>query len=154
MPRLRLMLSLAVAFLLQVMPLPASLALLRPPFLVLAVAWWSMAAPRLGGIGAGFVAGLALDVIRGAVLGQHALATALVAYVAVRQHLLVRHKPSLEQSLFVLGLLVLWQTVVGLIDLWTGQAGDGWRGWVPVAVGAVLWPVAAHVMDRLAPPSR
>lgn len=154
MPRLRLMLSLAVAFLLQVMPLPASLALLRPPFLVLAVAWWSMAAPRLGGIGAGFAAGLALDVIRGAVLGQHALATALVAYVAVRQHLLVRHKPSLEQSLFVLGLLVLWQTVVGLIDLWTGQAGDGWRGWVPVAVGAVLWPVVAHVMDRLAPASR
>jgi rod shape-determining protein MreD len=93
-------------------------------------------------------------VVRGAVLGQHALATALVAFVAVRQHLLVRHKPALEQSLFMLGLLALWQGVVWLIDLWTGQSGDGWRAWVPVAVGAVLWPVAAHVMDRLAPPSR
>lgn len=154
MSRLRLTLSLAVAFLLQVMPLPASLALLRPPLLVLAVAWWSMTAPRLGGVGAGFIAGLALDVARGVVLGQHALATALVAYVAVRQHLLVRHKPALEQSLFMLGLLALWQGVVSLIDLWTGQSGDGWRAWAPVVVGAVLWPVAAHIMDRLAPPAR
>ena len=154
MSRLRLVLSLLVAFVLQVLPLPASLALFRPPFVVLAVAWWSLVMPRLGGIGAGFVAGLALDVIRGAVLGQHALATALVAYVAVRQHLLVRHKPALEQSLFVLGLLVLWQAVVSLIDLWTGQSGDGWRAWVPVAVGAVLWPVAAHAMDQLSPPAR
>jgi rod shape-determining protein MreD len=121
---------------------------------VLAVAWWSLVMPRLGGIGAGFLAGLALDVVRGAVLGQHALATALVAFVAVRQHLLVRHKPALEQSLFMLALLVLWQGVVWLIDLWTGQSGDGWRAWVPVMVGAVLWPVAAHVMDRFAPPSR
>ena len=154
MSRLRLALSLSVAFLLQVLPLPPSLATLRPPLLVLAVAWWSMTAPRLGGIGAGFLAGLALDVIRGAVLGQHALATALVAYVAVRQHLLVRHKPTLEQSLFVLGLLVMWQAVVSLIDLWTGQAGDGWRGWAAVAVGGLLWPVVAHILDRLAPQAR
>jgi rod shape-determining protein MreD len=152
--RLRLTLSLTAAFLLQVAPLPAVLALFRPPVLVLAVAWWSLVMPRLGGIGAGFIAGLALDVVRGAVLGQHALATALVAFVAVRQHLLVRHKPVLEQSLFMLGLLALWQGVVWLIDLWTGQSGDGWRGWVPVAVGAALWPVATHVMDRFAPPSR
>ena len=154
MNRVRLTLTLIVAFLLQVAPLPAGLALFRPPFLVLAVAWWSLFMPRLGGIGAGFLAGLALDVVRGAVLGQHALATALVAFVAVRQHLLVRHKPALEQSLFMLALLVLWQGVVWLIDLWTGQSGDGWRAWVPVMVGAVLWPVAAHVMDRFAPPSR
>ena len=154
MIRLRLAISLIAAFVLQVMPLPAPLALFRPPFLVLVVAWWSLVIPRIGGIGAGFIAGLALDVIRGAVLGQHALATALVAYIAVRQHLLVRHKPALEQSLFVLGLLVLWQAVVSLIDLWTGQSGDGWRAWVPVAVGAVLWPIAAHVMDQLSPPSR
>ncbi|MFM7624866.1 MAG: rod shape-determining protein MreD [Gammaproteobacteria bacterium] len=154
MNRLRLALSLTVAFVLQVLPLPAGLALFRPPFVVLAVAWWAIVMPRLGGIGAGFVVGLALDVVRGAVLGQHALATALVAYVAVRQHLLVRHKPALEQSLFMLGLLVLWQGVVSLIDLWTGQSGEGWRAWVPVVVGAVLWPVAAHVMDRLSPPAR
>ena len=136
MNRVRLALTLIVAFLLQVAPLPAGLALFRPPFLVLAVAWWSLVTPRL------------------AVLSQHALATALVAFVAVRQHLLVRHKPALEQSLFMLGLLALWQGVVWLIELWTGQSGDGWRAWVPVAVGAALWPVAAHVMDRFAPPSR
>lgn len=154
MTRFRLPISLIVAFLLQVMPLPAGLALLRPPFLVLAVAWWSLVMPRVGGIGAGFFAGLALDIVRGAVLGQYALATALVAYVAVRQHLLVRHKPALEQSLFILALLLLWQGIVWLIDLWTGHSGDGWRGWIPVLTGAVLWPVIAQILDRLAPPVR
>lgn len=154
MSRLRLSSSLIIAFLLQVLPVHAGLALIRPPLLVMAVAWWSLVMPRLGGIGAGFLAGLALDVVRGAVLGQHALATALVAFIAVRQHLLVRHKPALEQSLFMLALLALWQGVVWLIDLWTGQSGDGWRAWVPVVTGALLWPVAAHVMDRFSPPAR
>ena len=139
--RTRVVLSTFAAFVLQALPLPAALAALRPPFAVLLVIFWSLNAPRLGGIGLGFLVGLAIDVLQGVVLGQHALATALVAYFAVRQHLLVRTKPFLEQSLFVLGLLLAWIATCWMIETFTGQATGDWTRWLQAVIGALLWPL-------------
>ena len=66
-----------MALILTVLPLPPWLDILRPAFLVLTVLYWSVNAPRTGGIALGFFAGLALDVFQGPVLGEHALALAL-----------------------------------------------------------------------------
>jgi rod shape-determining protein MreD len=92
-----------------------------------AVVYWSLNAPRAGGIALGFLTGLALDVFKGAVLGQYALATSLVAYVTIRQHLMMRNKPVFEQTLFVALMLLLWEIVVWAIDGWTGQNSIGSR---------------------------
>jgi len=141
--RWRTLWTTALAFILQVIPLPMWLAAVRPAFGVLVVLAWSMVVPQLGGVGLGFALGLALDVWRGAVLGQYALATALITYIAIRQHLIVRNKPVFEQTLFVAGLLLLWEVVVWAIDGWTGHATGGWTRWLPVLTGALLWPVAS-----------
>lgn len=133
---------------LQLLPLPALIAPARPAFAVLAVVYWSMLAPRAGGIALGFACGLALDVFRGAVLGQYALATALVAYVTIRQHLLVRNKPVFEQALFVAAMLLAWEIVAWAIDGWTGQARGGWSRWLHVPIGALCWPLLAAVLGR------
>ena len=77
--RSRLMWSTLVAFVLQVVPLPWWLAIARPPLAVMTVIFWSLIAPRIGGIGLGFVVGLALDVYNGVIFGQHALALSFVA---------------------------------------------------------------------------
>jgi len=89
----RILLTAFVALVLTVLPLPPWLDVLRPVFLVLAVLYWSVNAPRTGDIALGFFAGLALDVFQGPVLGQHALALALVTYIAVREHQRIRSKP-------------------------------------------------------------
>jgi rod shape-determining protein MreD len=134
----------ALALMLQVIPLPMWPAAVRPPpFAVLVLLAWSMVAPQLGGVGLGFALGLALDVWRGAVLGQHALATALIAYVTIRQRLIIRSKPVFEQTLLVAGLLLLWEIVVWAIDGWTGHSTTGWTRWLPVLTGSMLWPVAS-----------
>ena len=138
---MRVALSTVAAFLLQALPLWPTLAALRPPFAVLMVVWWSLAAPRLGGIALGFLVGLGLDVLQGVVLGQHALATSLVAYIAVREHLRVRTKPFLEQSLFVLALLAAWTAVCWAIDGLTGQSTGDWTRWLPVLTGTLTWPL-------------
>ena len=87
---------------LTVVPLPAWLDSCGPPFLVLTVLYWSIAAPRAAGSALGFFAGLALDVFQGAVLGQHALALSLITYIAVREHQKIRSKPAFQQALIVL----------------------------------------------------
>jgi len=82
-------------------------------------------------------------VYRGAVFGQHALALSLVAYVAVRQHLLVRNKPLFEQTVFAAALLFASEAVSWEIDGWTGHAAGGWMRWLPIVVGSMLWPLTS-----------
>src|SRR5215212_2865842 len=94
-PRVWMVFSAFIALFLSVLPLPHWLEIVRPAFLVLAVLYFSISNPRAGGIG------LALDVFQGSVLGQHALALSLVAYVVVREHQIIRSKPALQQSLIV-----------------------------------------------------
>ncbi len=138
-PRGAMLLTALAALALHLLPLPEVVAVFRPAFFVLCVVYWSLNAPRAGGITLGFLGGLALDVFKGAVLGQYALATSLIAYVTIRQHLMMRNKPVFEQTLFVVLMLFLWEIVIWAIDGWTGQSSAGFARWVPVATGALCW---------------
>src|SRR6201988_1545354 len=97
--RSRMLLTVIVGLVLTVLKRPVRLDVLRPALLVLVVFYWSVNSPRTGDIALGFFAGFLLDVFQGPLLGQHALALALVAYIAVRQHQSIRSKPSLQQVL-------------------------------------------------------
>jgi rod shape-determining protein MreD len=140
--RRRATVGLLSSFVLHVIPLPAVLGWFRPSFAVIAVLYWSIAAPGWGGVGLGFLMGLALDAYLGVVLGQHALATALVAYIAIRQHLIIRNKSMFEQTFYIAGLLLLWKIVVWIIDGWTGHALGSWTRLLPIVTGTLLWPFA------------
>ena len=142
----RLLLTALVALVLTVLPLPPWLDVLRPAFLVLAVLYWSVNAPRTGGIAFGFFAGLMLDVFQGPVLGEHALALAIVTYIAVREHQRIRSKPAIQQSLFVLMALVVYEVVLFMIDGWTGQPVVSPLRWVHTLTGALIWPAAAAIL--------
>ena len=147
-PRGRLILTILLALFLSVVPLPAWADVVRPAFLVLAVLYWSIAAPRAGGIAVGWISGLALDIFQGSVLGQHALALSLVTYIAVREHQKIRSKPVFQQSLIVMGELFIYEFVVFAIDGWTGHTLYGPLHWLQILTGAVIWPVAAALLGR------
>src|SRR5262249_25997307 len=138
--------SALVALILTVLPLPRSLDVIRPAFLVLTVLYWSVNAPRSGGIGFGFFAGLTLDVFQGPVLGQHALALALVTYIGVREHQRIRSKPAFQQALIVFAALMVYEIVVFAIDGWTGPPITSPLRWVHAATGALVWPPAAAIL--------
>lgn len=142
----RLLLSALIALILTVLPLPTWLDVVRPSFLVLAVLYWSVYAPWTGGIALGFFAGLLLDVFQGPVLGEHALALALVTYIAVREHQRVRSKPAIQQAMFVLVALLLYELVLFMIDGWTGHPVTSPLRWVHTMTGALIWPAAAALL--------
>jgi rod shape-determining protein MreD len=144
--RARLLLSSLVALILTVLPLPPWLDVVRPAFLVLTVLWWSVNAPRTGGIAIGFFAGLVLDVFQGPVLGEHALALSLVTYMAVREHQRIRSKPAIQQALFVFLALIIYEVVLFMIDGWTGQPVTSSLRWVHTVTGALIWPPAAAIL--------
>jgi len=142
----RMLLAALVALVLTVLPLPAWLDVVRPAFLVLTVLYWSVNAPRAGGVAFGFFAGLALDVFQGPVLGEHALALALVSYIAVREHQRIRSKPVFQQALFVFPALLIYEFVLFAIDGWTGHPVTSSLRWVHTVTGALVWPPAAAIL--------
>jgi rod shape-determining protein MreD len=142
----RLLLAALVALVLTVLPLPPWLDVLRPAFLVLAVLYWSVNAPRTGGVAFGFFAGLALDVFQGPILGEHALALTLVSYIAVREHQRIRLKPVFQQALFVFPALMIYEFVLFAIDGWTGHPVTTPLRWVHTVTGALVWPPAAAIL--------
>lgn len=144
--RARLLLSALVALTLTVLPLPAWADMVRPQFLVLAVLFWSINAPRTGGIAFGFFAGLMLDVFQGPVLGEHALALSLITYIAVREHQRIRSKPAFQQALIVFAALILYEVVLFMIDGWTGHPVTSLLRWIHTVTGALIWPPAAAIL--------
>jgi len=147
-PRGRMLMTVLVGLILTVLPLPPWLDSARPAFLVLTVLYWSIASPRTGGIALGWFSGLVLDVFQGPVLGQHALALALITYIAVREHQKVRFKPALQQSLIIFALLAFYEFVVFAIDGWSGHPVTTPTRWLHTVTGAVIWPFAAAFLNH------
>ncbi len=147
--RLPMALSALVALALAVLPLPSMLEALRPDFLVLVVFYWSIELPRAGGLTLAFMAGLALDVIHGVVLGQHALALTLMAAWATHLRLRLRVFSMLSQCLTIFALLTGYQFILFWVDGATGNPVTAFGRWLAPVIGALLWPVLAGILRRL-----
>ncbi len=147
--RLPMALSSLVALALAVLPLPQVLEAFRPDFLVLVVLYWSIELPRAGGLTLAFMAGLALDVIQGVVLGQHALALTLISAWATHLRLRLRVFSILSQCLTIFALLTAYQFVLFWVDGATGNPVTTFGRWLAPVVGALLWPVMIGILRRL-----
>jgi rod shape-determining protein MreD len=147
-PRWAVAFTVLLALILQALPLPTWLEAVRPSFVGIVVIYWAIYAPHAGGIFAPWLAGLALDVFKGDVLGQNALAIALVAYIAMSLHQRLRNQTLIQQSLFVFAVLTLNEFVVWGIEGWTGHPiSSPWR-WIQPMIGAMLWPFVALLVGR------
>lgn len=132
--------TLVLAMLLALLPMPVSAQDFRPPWLALVLIYWCLALPQRVGIGWAWVCGLLVDVLSGALLGHHALGLSVMAYLVLQLHQRIRIFPFVQQSFSVLVLLL----VERLLSLWvlgtTGQPTPGVWYWMPALVGAALWP--------------
>ena len=141
-----------IALVLTLLPLPQWLTIWWPNLVLLAVLYWSTMTPAVGGVLIGFAAGLAFDVLGGAQLGQHAFAFSLVTYLAIKLHLLTRAKPIFEQAMFVGLALLLYEATLWAIDGFSNRSTGSWMRWMHIPVGAILWPIVVGLLGRLHSP--
>ena len=133
--------SLAVALLLNLLPLQGVTLLLRPDFVALMVLYWSINQPQRVGMSVAFTMGLLMDVSDASIFGQHALAYSVMAFIALLLHrrLLVF---SLYKQVPQVGLLLLSvQLIMLLTGLLAGANLPGWDYFLASASGALLWPL-------------
>lgn len=144
-----ILLTFTVALTLHMVALPEWAEALRPDWITMVLIYWCIALPDRIGVGYGWLAGLVLDVANGAVLGQHALTLAIVAYLSLRLHQRLRLFPLWQQSLSVL-ILVLMHLMLALwIRGSLGQTTGTWAYWLPAATSMLLWPPVFLILRRL-----
>lgn len=117
-----------------------------PDFVALVLVFWCVHQPRLVGPGVGWLIGLVADAGNGVLLGQHALAYALIAFFAITLSRRILWFSPWYQALHVAPLLVLAEAVVMLVRLAAGATLPGWPILVGPLIGAALWPVVSWLL--------
>ncbi|MGQ0543974.1 MAG: rod shape-determining protein MreD [Betaproteobacteria bacterium] len=117
-----------------------------PDFVALVLAFWCVRQPRLVGIGVAWTLGLLADAGNGVLLGQHALAYSLLAFLAIwLSRRILWFGPGL-QALHVALILVLAQAASLLVRLAAGDPFPGWPVFVGPVAGALLWPAVTWLL--------
>lgn len=144
-----LWLSVLGALVFTVVPLPDALEPYRPPLVTMTVIYWSMMWPRMCGILTAFIAGLMLDLFTGSLLGQHALALSVVAYLTLRFHLQIRIFPLWQLTFTVFMLMAIDAFLVFWADGIAGYPSGGVARWTQVIAGGVAWAPVMALLDNL-----
>ena len=131
--------SVVVALLLGVLPLPDAVRGLRPYWLALVVAYWVIEEPERAGLGFAFLAGLMADLVSGALLGEQALRLVIMAFILQRFRAQLRFFPLAQQALAIGGLLLNDRVVATAIHLLLGLPQREWTYWVAPLIGMLLW---------------
>src|SRR5579863_8677652 len=102
---LRFSLSLGLALVLQMLPLPEVISGMRPLWLALTLGYWALFAPEQPVLFAAWVSGLCSDVLYQAPLGQYALGLVTVAF-------------ALRRLRGLLLVFPIWQSMLALAPVW------------------------------------
>ncbi len=141
--------TILLALMLTLVPLPEALDPLRPDWVMLILIYWAMTAPSSYNVGSAWVIGILLDVAQGTLLGQHALALCVVVYITIKFHLLMRVFPLLQLTATVFALLALYQFLLFWINGVAGVTASAIDYWASVITGAIVWPFLAMFLSGM-----
>lgn len=140
--------TLAAAMVLTIVPLPDWLEAWRPSWVALVLIYWGLESRELVSVGGAFFAGLVLDLLTGSLLGMHALEFVVLVYLVIRFRARLRFFPPWQQALSVLALLVNDRIIVLWIVSLKGDPLPSAGFWLPPLVTTVLWPWLFLFLDR------
>lgn len=146
MRRLPVVITIVVALMLMVVPLPDWAAPFRPDWVALTLVYWAMMLPRTWSVGSAWLIGIVLDVAQGTIFGQHALALCLIVFITVRFHLLMRVFPMQQLAATVFAILALYQFILFWINGIAGVDAPAVDYWGPVITGTLIWPFVVMVL--------
>lgn len=142
-------LSLFIALLLGLLPLPPGLQPFRPFWLALVVAYWVIEDPDRAGLGFAFAMGLIADLAFGGLLGEQALRLVMMAFILQRFRSQLRFFPVTQQALAMGGLLLNDRIISAAIHFALGVPQLPWSYWIAPVIGMLLWAPLYLVMDAL-----
>ena len=143
MSRLRYLvihLSLVVALILMILPLPDWAQMYRPNWMALMLIYWSMALPKQVGLWFAFFSGIVLDTSLGTLLGQHTLALVIVVYFNLLFYQRIRVLALAQQAIYVFALLLINQVVIAWVEGIMGRPTPLLAYFGAPLIGMLIWP--------------
>jgi rod shape-determining protein MreD len=119
---------------------------LVPDFVALVLTFWCVRQPRLVGLGVAWTIGLLVDAGNGVLLGQHALAYSLLAFLAIWLSRRILWFGSLLQAGHVALMLAVAQSLVLVVRIAAGDPFPGWAVYVSPLAAALLWPMVSWLL--------
>ena len=141
--------SIILALLLGLLPLPGMLQPLRPYWLALIVAYWVIEAPDRAGLGFAFAVGIIADLMFGGLLGEQALRLVIMTFILQRFRARLRFFPISQQALAIGVLLLNDRVVTAAVHLALGEPALPWNYWWAPVLGMLLWPPLFLMLDAL-----
>ncbi|WP_252735744.1 rod shape-determining protein MreD [Aestuariibacter sp. A3R04] len=133
-------LTILIALVLQIMPLPIQVDTYRPDWVLIVLSYWTMALPHRANVGVAFISGVATDILLGTALGVHCFALSLAVYILAANYQRLRNYSVWQQAIIIGLISALYHAVLfWLQHLLTGipfQLNYLW----PVVSSMVLWP--------------
>ena len=141
--------SLLLALLLGLLPLPASLQPFRPYWLALVLAYWVLEEEDRAGLGLAFLVGVAADIAYGGLLGEQSLRLVVMVFILQRFRTQLRFFPMPQQALVVGGLLLNDRVISAGLRLALGEPQLPWSYWWAPLAGLLLWTPLFMLLDSL-----
>jgi rod shape-determining protein MreD len=135
-----ILLSLIIALILTVIPLPDSWQPFRPDWLFLVLAYWVVALPHRIGLLWAFIWGLIFDALLGSTLGLHSFSLCILVFILQLNYLRIRIYPIWKQALTMGGLSLLYLALVLWLSRITGSPESELTYWISAGINALLWP--------------
>ncbi len=142
-------LTLLVAILLGLLPLPEAIAPYRPFWLALVLAYWVLEDHERVGLVTAFVLGLFADLAFGSLLGEQALRLSVMTFILQRFRPQLRFFPPAQQALAIGGLLLNDLVIATATHLVLGEPLRGLAYWWTPVIGAAIWPPLFVLLDAL-----
>jgi rod shape-determining protein MreD len=141
--------SFVCAYLLAIYPIPGWAMWARPEWVAMVLIYWVVALPQRVGVMVAFCAGLMLDIIEGALLGQNAFSLSVVAFLALIMYQRLRVYNLWQQAVVVFVFLGLNQLLCQWIQNITSAGAVNLLFLLPAIVGAALWPGVLSLLRHL-----
>lgn len=133
-------LTLIVALLLSVLPMPEHMEIGRPLWLALVLTFWAIHFPQNIGVLTAWCVGIAQDILYGSLFGQHALALVIIVFLVLTLQQRLKVFPLWQQSCVLLVIYGLAQLVLLWLSTLSGMRPEiNYYAW-PVLISCLLWP--------------
>jgi len=144
-----ILLTLLVAVMASIMPLPLSVDAFRPDWVLIVLIYWCMALPGRVNIITAWFMGFLMDVLLGSVLGVHAAAMAISVFIVAENYQKIRNFSIWQQALITGVLSALYHLVVFWLQRFLIDASFLPSYLYPVITTIVLWPWIFYLLRKM-----
>lgn len=141
-------LSLLVAMLLDWLTWPGWSVLFKPDFVALVLLYWCTHKPNQIGIGITWMLGVICDVMDGTLMGQHALAYAVLAFGGIVLSRRIQLFDLKQQTFQIVPLLLSGYLMFALVN-WQMHGFVAWEFFLGSVTSALLWIPLSTLLQYL-----